>query len=366
MPTGKRTAAMAHLRLICTLGLPSEMLGAAIADALQALIGFSNLGVQWLGTDGRLKQIWFHQKLSPVIVREYTDHFVDSREMGCQGGMPRLLNITGARLLPDWGAPFYQTSYYEAIWRPLGFHIGIVGAVRTPFDASSRGLVSLYRAPGEPAFLQADADRLAQTLPYLAHAFSAGTEDANAFIDTGEEGMLVANRSGAIEMATSCAIDLLFYGSGANLAECKHTPQAMAMELVRRLIHCLEEAPSAVPPPAHYITNAFGRFAFRAHWLNGQHDWIGITVRREEPVALRLARASAQLQLSPTQKQILVFAAQQRSNTDIARRLHIKPDTVKGHMTVILERLGIHDRNKINDVVLRPTSAAAATTHHQH
>lgn len=366
MSNGKRTAAMAHLRFLCTLGMPSEMLAPAIAEGLQTLIGFSNLGVQWLGLDGRLEKIWFDQKLSPVIVREYTDHFIDSREMACQGGLSRLLNIGGAHLLPDWGDAFYQGSYYEAIWRPLAFHIGVVGAIRTPFDTSNRALVSLYRASGEAPFLQADADRLAQTLPYLAHAFSAGGEDAGTFIDTGEEGMLVVDRRGAIEMATPSAIDLFFYGSGANWAGCPQAPQAMAAQLARRLVQCMEAAPMAVPPPALYINNAFGRFIFRAHWFSGQHDRIGITARREEPIALRLARACQQLPLSPTQKQILVFAALQRSNADIAQHLHIKPDTVKGHMTVIMDRLAIHDRDKISDVVLRPPPAtASAVPDHQ-
>ncbi|MES2262972.1 MAG: helix-turn-helix transcriptional regulator [Pseudomonadota bacterium] len=358
MSNAKRTAATANLRLVCTLGLPSELLAPAIADALQALIGFSNLGIQWLRTDGSLEKIWFDQKLSPLIVREYTDHFIDTREMACKGGIPCLSRISGARLLPDWGDAFYRTDYYEAIWRPLGFHIGIVGAVRTPFDALNRGLFSLYRMPGELPFQQSDAERLTLALPYLAHAFSTGSEDPGTFTDTGEEGVLVVDRGGAIQMATPCATDLLFYGSGANLAGCTLTPQHMAMELVRRIVCCLEASPAALPPPVLYIDNAFGRFTFRAHWFGERQDLVGITARREEPVLLRLVRASRHLRLSPTQKHILVFAALQQSNTDISRRMRIKPDTVKGHMAIILERLGIHDRNKIGDAVLRPSPAA--------
>lgn len=359
MSNAKHTAAIAHLRLICTLGLPSELLVPAIAEALQALIGFSNIGFQWIGADGALEKIWFDQEISPVVVREYTDHFIDTQEMACKGGIARLIRLSDARLLPDWGGAFYATDYYEAIWRPLGFHIGVGGTIRAPFDSVGRCLITLYRAPDDSPFRQADADRLAQALPYLAHAFGINDEKPDAFVDTDEEGLLMVDRSGAIQLATRSAIDLLFYGSGANLAGCSQSPQRMAMELVRRIVCSLDLSPAPVAPPSVYVDNAFGRFTFRAHWFDGGQDMIGITARRQEPLVLRLARESKYLPLSPTQKRVLLYAAQHQSNTAIGLRLRIKPDTVKGHVETILERLGIHDRNKISDAVLRGARRAA-------
>lgn len=347
----KHAAAMAHLRLVCTLGLRPELLVPAIVEALQIMIGFSNIGFQWVARDGRLENIWFGQQLNPVVVREYADRFIHTPNVACRRGFAFMIRQNGVRMLPDWGAGFYASDYYDAIWRPLRFHWGLVGTVRAPCDVIGRSVVSVYRGAADKAFKQADADVLTQALPYLAHAFGSGDAPPAPYVDTADEGLLVVTRRGAIEFATDSAVDLLFYGSGANLNRC--ATSATAMTLVRRIVAILEGSPAHVAPPSLYIDNAFGRYTFRAHWFGRDQDRIGISVRRQEPLLLRLARASRLLALSPTQKQILLFAAQHCSNTDIARRLHVQPDTVKGHMTAILERLGVHDRNQIAEAVLR-------------
>jgi DNA-binding CsgD family transcriptional regulator len=353
MSNTKQTAAIAHFRLICTLGLPSESLVPAIGEALQALIGFSTFGVQWVDSEGSLEGIWFDQALNPAIVRSYTDHFIDTRTMAHWGGLSNLVRRRGAQLLPDWGAAFYRTEYYDAIWRPLGFHLALGATVYTGFTPVGRSILTLYRGMHEPAFRQGDVDKLNQAIPYLAHAFASNDEKNAQYVDTGEEGLLVVDRGGAIQLASRCATNLLFYGSGANRSACGCSPQDMAQELVRRIVASLDASSSPVAPPALYIDNAFGRFTFRAHWFDGRRELVGISLRRQEPLTLRLARASKHLPLSPTQKRILMYAAQQASNAEIGARLSIRPDTVKGHMAAVLDRLGIHDRNKIAEAVLQ-------------
>ncbi len=221
MSNVKHAAAIAHLRFVCSLGLPSELLVPVIVDAMRAILGFSNIGFQWIGADGELAKIWFDQELSAVVFQEGGDPFVHARTM------TGMMKLHGARLVPEWGDEFVARDYCDTMWKPQQFHIGIIGIVRTPSDDIGRSVIAVYRAAHDPPFLQADADLLTQTIPYLALAFGAWDEPAGTLVDTGRQGLLVADRNGSIHIATRSAIDLLFYASGANLADCRRSPRQM-------------------------------------------------------------------------------------------------------------------------------------------
>lgn len=62
---------------------------------------------------------------------------------------------------------------------------------------------------------------------------------------------------------------------------------------------------------------------------------------------------------SRSQREICLFLAQGTTRSIIAKRLNIRPDTVKAHIDAIYDKLGIHDQeallNKIFDEAETPT-----------
>ena len=53
-----------------------------------------------------------------------------------------------------------------------------------------------------------------------------------------------------------------------------------------------------------------------------------------------------QLDLTPREQDVLRLISQGRSNKEIARQLHITEGTVKGHVSIILSKLGVADRTQ--------------------
>jgi DNA-binding NarL/FixJ family response regulator len=64
------------------------------------------------------------------------------------------------------------------------------------------------------------------------------------------------------------------------------------------------------------------------------------------PVAESLAARTPNSDLSPREREVLSLMVHGRSNKEIASALHITEATVKCHVSVILERLGVTDRTQ--------------------
>ena len=84
------------------------------------------------------------------------------------------------------------------------------------------------------------------------------------------------------------------------------------------------------------------------------HDTLVDALRRvhagsrylPSPVAQSLAGRTPNSDLSPREREVLSLMVQGKSNKDIAGALHITEATVKSHVSVILERMGVTDRTQ--------------------
>ncbi|KAB0551266.1 response regulator transcription factor [Pseudomonas argentinensis] len=72
-----------------------------------------------------------------------------------------------------------------------------------------------------------------------------------------------------------------------------------------------------------------------------------------EPIASELCNAIAEDSLSPREVQIIEHAAQGLGNADIAARLAIREDTVKGHMRSIMTKLKARNRTHAVSIALQ-------------
>lgn len=104
------------------------------------------------------------------------------------------------------------------------------------------------------------------------------------------------------------------------------------------------------------MRNAWGGFTFRAHWLNQPvpepGTLIGITVRHQEPLAIKLWRKLETLPLSRRQAQLCLLMTSGLSYAAIAKRMGIAESTVIDHSRHIYNKLDVHNRMELMSKLL--------------
>lgn len=70
-------------------------------------------------------------------------------------------------------------------------------------------------------------------------------------------------------------------------------------------------------------------------------------------LAQRLANQRARAAITPREREILIFIAQGRANKEIAAALEISEDTVKRHVSHILDKLEVNDRAQATAEAIR-------------
>ena len=105
------------------------------------------------------------------------------------------------------------------------------------------------------------------------------------------------------------------------------------------------------PPPVVQHENSWGRFVFRAHWLEpiaaSTDALVGVTVQQQEPLALVMMRNMHAAGLSAKQKQVCLLLGQNHSFASIATQLHISHATAKDYADRIYRKLDVHTRDEL-------------------
>ena len=109
------------------------------------------------------------------------------------------------------------------------------------------------------------------------------------------------------------------------------------------------------------ITNRWGRFVLRAYWLTDEVDapdaLIGLQIRRQEPMVLRLSQAMQRVSLSPQQKEVGLLLAQGKSNPEIAGALGVSLNTANYHVKQLFAKLNTHERTEVAPKLLGMSEA---------
>ena len=113
----------------------------------------------------------------------------------------------------------------------------------------------------------------------------------------------------------------------------------------------IQREEAAAAPYALAVTNRWGRFVLRAYWLTddvlASDALIGVQIRRQEPMVLRLSQAMQRLALSPQQREVGLLLAQGKSNPEIASALGVSLNTANYHVKQLFARLNTHERNEV-------------------
>lgn len=357
----KRFAAIAQIRLLCAQVLPSEVVVPHVLSVLRGVIRCRTAVFFWVGADGGISNIHWDEEITADMVCRFGTEFLNRGPGPIGVGFARSVRLfQGVRVLPDWGEGFYRTGFYEAMWRPMGAHHALQASIRERGNSPMLGSLLLYRDEREPAFGDEEHRLLAQIIPYLGYALACQSQPANEYTDTDDEALLVVDLQGRVLHSCERATPLLLaalhpqLAAGTPLHRIEEERTRWLSDLCNHLMRFSgHECPS---PPLLRCENARGRFTFRARWLNdrqaGGEPRVGVTIRREEPLALRLALGMRRASLSPTQQRVALLAALGRSQPEIAQRLGMRPYTVKDHVKAVYDKLGVHDRAALRDELL--------------
>lgn len=121
--------------------------------------------------------------------------------------------------------------------------------------------------------------------------------------------------------------------------------------LLKRLASDVQAAgPIPNAPPQQVVENVWGRFRLSAYAL-GQFE-IGVLIRRQEHLLIRLADAMLELPLSAQQREVALMLAQGLTNSEIASTMGVSINTASYHLKQLFQKIDAHDRAEAIDRIL--------------
>ena len=334
----------------------------ALLKSLHDLVDSDSNAFFWVDQNDEITNFCAERILPTEVMRLYFREYYDHQE----GGFRSTLRQTAMRdqcidrATREPG--FYQSDYYNLVWREhLHAHHVMYAVIHE--NGRRLGQLSLYRTSKDKGFTQPDEELLTRVTHYLAHAVAAGpatTGTHGEYFDTKRVGMIILNARGETQHLSEEGKRLLFlasYPAISRLALLATDSDAVpaALKQITQHLQALFSGKDA-PPPVWHIENCWGRFAFRAFWLDAEcgtdPGLIGVTVQQQEVLPLKLLGQLADLPLSDQQKHVILMLADGASYGQIANQLNISANTANYHVKQIYDRLQVHNRNDLLNKVL--------------
>ncbi len=352
----KQTAVRARIRQLCCLGLPGELLMAALLPALRELVPSDSAGFFWVDSRGEMSNLYAERLLPPDVMSLYFERFYNGREAAFRRSFLERGQAPDGVVASSADGEMRKTEYYNEILRRLDAHHVLYGIVRD--QGAALGQLSLYRPADAPAFTPRERGDLTSVMRYVAHGVAAGEARppdaiaALAFEDTDEEAMLVVDRFATVRHASEKArrLVLLATTSDINPATLGAAVNDRAAQALRSVCDRLEAVARGEDdaPPTLTLESKWGRYVLRAYWLDDDNRspqaLIGVRIQRQEPMILRFVHAMGRLPLSPQQREIALLLARGASNQEIADSLGVSNNTVAYHIKQLFQKLDVHDR----------------------
>ncbi|MGH8594860.1 MAG: response regulator transcription factor [Gammaproteobacteria bacterium] len=363
MPQTRRQAieAEGRFRLSCSLGLDSQILMPALVKSLREIV--PNLGCTLVWCNEYLEPTnMYSEPQDPKLSALYYTEFHNSRErevvVTIDEGLrlPGLVRRSHEILKVSWHE-FLRSDFYNIFWRQGNFR-HVLGLKITD-GGELRGSVTVLRTIRHGDFSAAEVRALKALLPHLGHAMATSNAYAGPWVDSEDVGLIILDSLGRIQHMSPAARTLVTHAAHPviSYSAYRHIPALGDVEvLLRRLCHdlgAIARGQGTPAPPVARIQNSWGRFTFRACWLEAVGTegttLIGVSVQRQEPLTLRLTRAISGFPLSPRERQICLQMAHGLSYAEIARRLERSERTVVTHTQHIFEKLEINSRRELFD-----------------
>jgi DNA-binding CsgD family transcriptional regulator len=249
---------------------------------------------------------------------------------------------------------FRLSDFYNVLWRQADIDEPLLLIAREA--GRTHGVLSVWRAPGEAPFGSEAIRLLASIAGFVAHAMTRSELAEEAFVESEDHGLIVADIGGTVWHADFQTQQLLMMALAARCSPATgwcHSREP-APELVRLCSTLTATAKGQIgqPPPVLRLRNPWGEFILRAYWLGStdgaeQTRHIGITIERRVPRALALRRRVEDLPLTGREKQLCLLLAHARSRQDLADAMGVSTGTVITHQSSIYAKLGVHSRAEL-------------------
>lgn len=358
-------AAAAHIRQLCQLALNSEVVMPAILRALHDLVPSDSNGFFWVDESFDITNICAEKLLPPEIMRLYFSEFYDAPGSGFRERFAQLARQSEPVNIMTFSDEFYRSEYYHRIWRHLDAHHVMYAVIRD--RRRCLGQLSLYRTDRDPAFSEEERRRLVQVVKYIAHLVaspktgSARTEAGlDMYYDTEQSGMLLLGVDAQPTQMSPEAQRLFFLASHPQISRKSVVASFTGgtLPVFEQLSTALNGAlrDSGAEPPKFSIRNAWGEFVCTSYALRAtdaqQGSTVGVHIRYREPLPIRLLTKMRSMPLSVRQKEVALLLTVGCSHSEIARRMHVKLNTVEYHKKQIYNKLDVHDQKQLRDCFL--------------
>lgn len=370
----KHSAVNAYVRQLCSLGLDGQTVIPELLKALHHVVPSDSNAFFWTDDRVEMANLYAEALLPPEVMDLYFREFYNKREREAKNGFSDafLSPSTASQVFsPQLTDAFYQSDYYNLIWRRFDAHHVLHGVIRE--RGRNVGLLSLYRTRSDPPFSPQDETRLAEIVGYIARGLrlAPGTtadDPTEQHLDSEQHGFLVIDSRGRIQLASPQAARLLFLATHDRIAP--DTVQnygevpAQLTDLCKQMANL---SGAGALPPMLRLENSWGRFVVESCWLDGPDSRagtsIGISIQYQEPLLLRVLSRMRGLPLSTKQREVCLLLAKQSSHAEIARCLNVSLNTVNYHVREIYNKLGVHDRTGMLSRILMdlPGSHPAAS-----
>jgi DNA-binding CsgD family transcriptional regulator len=347
---------LAGIKDLCCLGLDDRAFIPALSAELHSIVPSHGNNYLWLDASLRVSNLYGESSEAWRLLPLYMQEFMNKRELDAFPGVSEIARrgpvvATTEQVMRDG---FYRSEFYNEILRPVGYHHFASAVVND--GGRPLGVLLLHRGKNEPAFQKDELQRLRTLLPFVAHGMASARKIRFPSVNDGDVGMLIFDRGGKLQFASNRARQILFMYTSPGAPQA----QAVAAEfqglpeikrLCARLSASLNDSAHGIGPPVWRHENPWGRFVFRAYWLDStvrsESALIGITLQHDVPLPLKLRRHAKRLGLSPKQVRVCSLLASGCSNDEIAKQMGITHSTVIDHVRKLFDKLEVHNRNAL-------------------
>jgi DNA-binding CsgD family transcriptional regulator len=372
MWSSKRSSTPAHIRRLCTLGLPMEGIVPALMRVLYREAHCDSGVVLWFDSRGEIANLYARNLPSPA---EMVAWFAPAQEpstspvgpLGRRVPIHRIETVETCADDTDGGPaaergpePFCAHRHLCTMATPSGAPMQRLccAVVRPGTPVAS---LMLYRPAATAPFSNEERTAVKAAGRYLSLSGCSTLADTSAamYRACGEQALLLCEPDGEVVKASANGYEFLAQATGCaiNRRTVPHELQRAGRDLLH---HLLTDAAMNSTRGEHSATqiNAWGLFRLRAFWEpNGLH---AVLIERVEHLLVRLVAAMQYLDLSVQQGEVLVLLAQGLSHDRIADRMGVSPNTADYHIRQLYSKLGAHTRGEAIADALNAAEAARA------
>jgi DNA-binding CsgD family transcriptional regulator len=350
-----------RLEQLARLGLPNQIFIRALLQELHHEMPSLSNTFCWQNAQGMLSNIYdeIHntETSNKLIVS------MASNKPDIYGNITNWISQLDHPATPfnHYGKDHYVATFYKTILNPIGYYNSCLVPVRQAVNNKRLGVLMVHRQQGTADFTEDDCHKLQHISTIIAHGLSQTNTKHLSTTDGWEQGLLLIDLHGNLQHACSTGNKLLSLASCSRF-DVSTKPTENDLYIfgdLNRLITNLTEPDNhkqAICDPTLTMCNAWGEFKLRGFLIKdlsgNRANQIGLNIRWQEPFLLKLFHRIRNLTLTPRQETVgLLYAAGDPHQT-IADKLNLSLYTVKEHVGDINERLNIHSRADLIELII--------------